>query len=206
MASHRYNYYNALTQMADFSFQAAKYLDDVINSFDHATLQDRIDEMHLIENAADDKRHEIMQTLAKEFLPPIDLGDIVELASRLDDIVDCIEEILQQLYIYNVETLLSECKVFSKLIYNCCESVLSIAKEFSHFRKSATIQECIITTNSLESEGDKLYLDIMRSLFTSDMNVKDLFIWAHIIPYFEDCCDDCEHVAEVFQSVIMKNT
>ena len=147
-----------------------------------------------------------MQYLAKEFLPPIELGDIVELASKLDDIVDHIEEVLQQLFIYNVKSLLPECKDFSGLIVLCCESVLNIAKEFSHFRKSATIGQCIITTNNHENEGDTLYLNIMRSLFTSDMSVKDVFVWAHIIPRFEDCCDDCEHVAELFESVIMKNS
>jgi len=195
-----------MTQMAESSLQAAKYLDDVINDFDPVLLHKNIEEMHHIENAADEQRHEIMQNLAKEFLPPIDLGDIVELSARLDDIVDCIDEIMMQLFIYNIETLLPECKVFSALILKCCESVLSIAKEFSHFRKSSTIHQHIITTNSLESEGDKLYLEIMHNLFASDMPVKELFVWAHIVPWFEDCCDACEQVAELFEGVIMKNS
>jgi len=206
MAGHRYNYFNALIQLTDYSCQAAKYLDSIIGNFDPASIQGDIDEMHKIENAADLKRHEIMHNLAREFLPPIDLGDIVDLANKLDDITDCIDDIAQQLYMCNVESMLPQCKDFSKLIFSCCESVQSIAKELSHLNKSSTIHQSIVLTNSLEGEGDKLFMETMRCLFTSDMPAKEVFIWARIIQLFEDCCNNCEQAAELIESVIMKNS
>ena len=206
MASRKYNYFEALIQLTAFSCQAAEYLDSVICNFNPDLLQKNIEEMHHIENAADEKRHEIMLNLAKEFLPPIELGDIVDLASKLDDITDCVDDIVQQLFIYNVETLLPECKDFSKLIISCCESVRDIAKEFSHFRKSTTIMQSIVHTNSIESEADKLYLDTMHKLLISGMPDIKIFTWSRIITLYEDCCDNCEQAAELFESVIMKNS
>lgn len=204
--AHKFNYFKALTHMAEFCCQAARYFNEVVDDFDPAQLSKYIEEMHQIEHAADEKRHEIMHSLAKEFLPPIEREDIVEIASKIDDITDCIDDVMQHLYIYNVKKLLPECKDFAKLILQCCESILCVAKEFSGFRKSSTILENIIVANNLESEGDKLYSEIMRKIFTSEMTDKETLIWARIIKAFEDCCDYCEDAAELFESAIMKNS
>ena len=206
MAVHNYNYYDALVKLVDFSCQASKYLAETIAHFDTALLPGQMDEMHRIEHAADEQRHEIMTHLAKEFLPPIEREDIVELASKIDDIVDCIDDVMQHLFIYNVDRLLPECEDFAKHIVLCCESIQHIAKEFGNFRKSSTIRDSIIMTNKLESQGDKYYSAIMRGIFTSGMPDRSVFIWARIITSFEDCCDFCEDVSELFDSVIMRNS
>ena len=163
-------------------------------------------EIHELEHKADEKRHEIMAILAKEFLPPIEREDIAELAMKIDDIIDSIDDVLAHFYIYNVDSLIHECEEFSEIIVLCCESIYNIAKEFEQFRKSSTIHDNIVTTNNLENQGDRLYAEAMHRIFTSDMSVKDVFIWARIITSFEECCDHCEDAAELFESAMMKNS
>lgn len=206
MASNRFNYFDALANMAEYSRQAADYLHGVITDFDPEALQTNIEEIHKIEHEADMQRHEIMRHLAKEFLPPLEREDIISLSSTIDDITDCIDDLIQHLYIYNVDVMLPECEEYSRLIVRCCESIVSIAKEFSNFLKSSTILQDIVVTHNLESEGDALYSDIMRRVFTSAMPDRKVFIWARIIGSFEDCCDYCEQAAELFESSIMKNS
>ena len=206
MASHKYNYFDALTEMTDFCCQAARYLDNVVKNYDFSILEKNIEQLHEIEHAADEKRHEIMKHLAKEFLPPIEREDIMDLASKIDDVTDSIDDIMQHFYLYGAETLIDECTDFSGLILRCCESIKSIAKEFSNFRKSQTIHGDIIVTNNLESEGDKLYSQAMRRIFASEMSDKETIIWARLIASLEDCCDYCEEVSELFESAIMKNS
>jgi predicted phosphate transport protein (TIGR00153 family) len=206
MAAHKFNYYKAFAEMADFARQAAGFLDDVVNNYDTGQLLARIDEMHHIEHAADRKRHEIMNHLFREFLPPIEREDIVGLASRIDDVIDGMDDVMRHFYLYNIETLLPVCKDFSLLLIKCCESIQNIAKEFGNFRKSTTIRDSIIETNNLESQGDTLYYDAMRSLFTSGMSDKDILVWSKIIESLENCCDYCEDVSELFEMAIMKNS
>ena len=202
----RYNYFTAFEEMADFGCQAAAYLDETFADFDPKTLPDRITEMHQIEHAADDKRHEIISHLAKEFLPPIERTDIIRLTSRLDDIVDCIDDVMHHLYTYNIQSLLPASRDFTRLIIRCCESVKAITKEFQNFRKSDIIFDLIVNTNHLESEGDMLYSEIMRNIFTSELSNKDIFIWSYIISSLEDCCDFCEESSELFESAILENS
>jgi len=206
MASRRYDYFAALVELTDMACKTAVYFDNVINSFDFERLPTSIKEIHEIEHAADHKRHEIMENIAKEFLPPIEREDLIDLASTIDDVIDGIDDIMQHLYMYNVKELLPECKDFSKLIIQCCESIKNIAKEFHRFQKSQTIHQNIIITNNLESEGDRLYFSIMRRIFTASMSDLDTFVWARLIRSFEDCCDFCEHTAEKFDTAIMKNS
>ena len=206
MASHKYNYFDALVQMTEFACEASKYLVEAIQTFDPATLLEKIEVMRRLEHTADEKRHEIMTYLAKEFLPPIEREDIIELTSKIDDIVDSIDEILHHFYLYNVQALLPECLGFSQHIVLCCDSVRRIAIEFHNFRKSSTIRDSIILTNRLESEGDKLYNEAIRKIFTSDFSERQVVVWTRIIASLEDCCDYCEDVSELFDSVIMKNS
>ena len=206
MASQKYNYFNALIEMTEFACQAAEFFQATVKSFNKDTIQDKMKEIHAIEHRADEKRHEIMSHLAAEFLPPIEREDIAELAMKIDDIVDSIDDVLAHLYIYDVDALLPECIKFSDVILLCCESIHNIAIEFEHFRKSSTIHDHIIATNQLENQGDSLYAEAMRWIFTSDLSVKEIFIWARIITSFEECCDHSEDAAELFESAMMKNS
>ena len=202
----RYDYFEALEKMTGFACSIAKYFDEVVNDFDPITISSKITEIHLIEHAADEQRHEIFNALAKDFLPPIEQGDIADLASKIDDVIDGIDDVLQHMYIYDVKSLLPEIKVFSALMLKGCESLGSIAAEFSKFKKSTTIHKSIILTNDIESQGDRLYAETMHRVFTSDMSVKDIVIWERIIFSLEKCFDYCEDVSELFGSAIMKNS
>jgi len=206
MATRKYNYFDAIEQLMEYSCQAAKYLDSCVSNFSTELLPSQIEEMHKIEHAADEKHHEITNVLFKEFLPPIEREDIIEIAAKTDDITDCIDDVMQHFYLYDVDELIPECKEFSVLIMQCCVSVYSIAKEFHNFRKSSTIRESIVKTHNLESEGDLIYSRAIRRIFTSNVSDKELFTWARIISSLEDCCDYCEHVAGLFEKAIMKNS
>ena len=202
----KYNYFDALAQMADYSCQAAVCFEDFMNDFNPALLPRAIEEMHKIEHRADDKRFEILSKLAKEFLSPIERGDIIDLTAKLDDITDSIDDTMQHLFIYNVQKLLPECQEFAVLIGKCCKAVKEIAEEFGNFHKSSIIHDKIKAVHLLESEGDLLYSKAMRDLHTSKMDNKDIFIWTRLITSFEECCDHCEEAAELFESAIMKNS
>ena len=46
----------------------------------------------------------------------------------------------------------------------------------------------------------------MRSLHAEVTDPIEIIAWREIYVYLEKCCDACEHVADVVESVIMKNT
>jgi uncharacterized protein Yka (UPF0111/DUF47 family) len=78
--------------------------------------------------------------------------------------------------------------------------------EFPNFKKSETLMQHIITLNTLEEEGDRLYMAAMRRLHTQTTDPVEIIAWREVYEFLEKCCDACEHAADVVESVVMKNT
>ena len=79
-------------------------------------------------------------------------------------------------------------------------------QEFADFKKSKTLHGLIVEINALEEEGDRVYMEIMRRLHSEVTDPLEIIAWREIYNYLEKCCDACEHVADVVESVMMKNT
>ena len=50
----------------------------ILRDFRPEKLEEYLDEMHKIENSADMKKHDMLDRLAKEFIPPIEREDIID--------------------------------------------------------------------------------------------------------------------------------
>lgn len=202
----KYNYFQAFAEQVNYCVQAAEYLEKSLNSFDPDTVATARKELHAIENEADYKKHELMDNLAKEFVPPIDREDIVELAHQIDEVVDSIEDVYLRAYMFNLTVIPPAAQQFTRIISMCCRTLRDIMEEFPNYRKSERIKALIIDVNTMEEEGDKLYLESMRKLHTEEKDIHQLLALTYCYERLEKCCDNCEHVANVAESVIMKNS
>lgn len=201
-----YNYFNAFVELSKFSLKAAEFLNTTLNEFKVETIEQKVQEMHEIEHSADDERHEIMNRLVKEFLPPIEREDIISLADNIDNVVDSIEDVLIVIEMYDVQAIRPEIFKFTELIINCCKSLNSALVEFHNFKKSKILHDAIIDVNRLEEEGDKLYISSMRSLFKNTKDPIELMVYKEIYHLLEKCCDNCEDVANDIENIVMKNS
>ena len=206
MAKHSYNYFDSLAEMSNYSVKAAEKLTEVLDNFSPVKISGEIVEIHKIEHAADEKKHELMKNLAREFITPIEREDIITLAQMIDDVTDSIEDILQILYIFNVLKLRHEAKQFAEIILTCCKNLKEVMDEFKDFKKSRTIIKGIIEINRLEETGDDLYLQSVRNLYVGSTDPIELMVWTRTLGAFEKACDAVEHVANAVESVIMKNS
>lgn len=201
-----FDYFDGFIKLAEYSYDAAILLDDILRNFDADTLQEKMKTMHDIEHAADLEGHEITRRLAKEFITPIEREDIIMLLHEIDDITDCIEDVLLHMYMYNVKVIRDDAIKFSGIILASCKELIEAFKEFKHFRKSKEIHNKIIKINRLEEEGDNLYTEIVRKLHTTTQNAIDIMTWTIAYNRLEKCCDACEDAVNVVESVIMKNS
>ena len=200
-------YFQNFIECVECGCQAAKMLEDNLNHFDTGLLQDKLDELHRIEHDADKKKHEMMAVLVKAFITPIEREDIILLSQSIDEVTDKIEDVLIRIYINNVQQIRPEALAFIKVIIRCCEALKEVMEEFADFRKSKTLHGLIIEINALEEEGDRLFIESMRRLHAEGDPIPiEIIAWREIYVYLEKCCDACEHVADVVESVIMKNT
>lgn len=207
MASKKNNvYFEILVELVDYSCSAATLLNNTLLNFNADKIGTKLEEMHTIEHNADIKKHDMMNKLAKEFITPIERGDIIELAHEIDNVTDAIEDVLVRIYMFNITSIREEAIEFSNVILRNCAQLKKLMEEFHNFKKSQTIHNLIVNINDLEEEGDKLYTKGIRKLFTSSKDPVELMTWKDTFEYFEKCCDACEHAANVVESVIMENS
>jgi len=198
-------YFDNFVASTAFSQKAAAYLVECLENFDPANMEEMMTKMHEIEHSADLKKHEMNEALAKAFVTPVDREDLDMLSRNLDTVTDCLEEVLQKFYIYNVQCVEPDMIEYAKVLVRACDLMGELMGEFENFKRSKKIHGLIIAINDAEEECDKLYLNAMRSL-TQQGNVLDILIGREIYECLEACADACEEVSECVDSVIMKNT
>jgi len=192
-------------KVADYAYEASQMLQTTIDNYKVEGLSRKITEIHNIEHNADAEKHEMLRRLLKEFLPPIEREDIIRLADQLDNVVDSIEEILMRLYMYNIKSIRHESFEFVRIISRCTETLKELMHEFPNFRKSSTIHKYIVELNDMEEEGDRLYTAALRRLYVESQDPIEVIAWTQVFECFENCCDVCEEVADIVESIIMKN-
>lgn len=201
-----FNYFEAFVRLSEYSLKAADILTKVLNEFDKDKLDDMLKEIHDIEHSADIAKHEIINKLAKEFLPPIEREDIISLSEKIDDVIDSVEDVLININIFNVQSIPSEVLEFADVIMNCCKSMISAVTEFENFKRSKTLHSEIVEINRLEEVGDTLYVNGVRKLYRNTANPVELLTWKDIYDSLEKCCDACEIVANDIENIVMKNS
>lgn len=199
-------YFQNFIECVQCGCQAAKMLEDNLMNFDAGILEDKLDRLHEIEHNADKKKHEMMGVLVKAFITPIEREDIILLSQSIDEVTDKIEDVLIRIYINNIHSIKPEAVEFSKIIIRCCNALKEIMEEFVDFQRSRTLHGLIVEINALEEEGDRMFIQSMRRLHTEEKDPIEIIAWREIYVYLEKCCDACEHVADIVESVIMKNT
>ena len=200
------NYFQMLRELVDYADRAAKKLRASLTDFDPAKLTGQLEEMHAIEHTADLTNHGLTDKLVREFITPIEREDIASLAAQIDDITDEIEDVLLRVYMFNVRTLRPEMTRFLELIESCTGQLCELMTEFENFRRSKTIKEKIIRINDLEEQGDRLYREAIRGLYTTETSTEEKLVWTELFSCCERCCDACEHTSGMVEDVIMNNT
>ncbi len=201
-----YNYFDAFAKLSKFSTDLAVSLHDILTNFDPNFISGKVTAAHQIEHNADIAKHEIMNRLVKEFLPPIEREDITSLTQEIDDVTDSVEDVLIYFDMFNIQSVRPEILKFTKLIVDCCKAMDEALEEFKNFKNSKKLREKIIEINRLEEDGDALYVDSMRNLYHTSKDPIELMCWTEILHRLEKCCDNCEDVADILESIVMKNS
>jgi len=203
----KFDYFLALEHLGEFAFQEANLLVQILDEFDPKTLLQRVDEMHEIENAADEQLHELFTHIATEFLTPIEREDIAEISYRLDDVVDYIDDVVQQMYMYDIQEVYQPAIEMAALIVKATAALRDCLTEFRDFKKSKLLVEKIIVVNDLEDQADKLYLSKNRELFKNYVDTPVFIMsWNNIFVRMERCIDACESATDIMATVALKNS
>ena len=116
MKKQELDYYEEFIKMSKYTIDISSLLKELIQNYDYEKVEDRVIEIHEIENMADKTQHGVLNYLIKDFVPPIDREDIISLTRRLDDVIDSIDEVSIDLDIFVVKTLRSNMSEYMEIL------------------------------------------------------------------------------------------
>lgn len=200
------NYFEMMEEMVRCACDAAEKLEHILKNFDLSLLEQHMEEIHAIEHKGDELKHALVEKLAKEFITPIEREDIMAISDQVDDVIDCVEDVLLKIYMFNIKEIRPMAITFAGIIRQCCAELDSVFHAFADFKKSKTIHVSIIEINRLEELGDSLYVQAVRELYDGKTDPLSAFTWTDVYNGLERCCDTCEHSADLVENVILKNS
>lgn len=201
-----YSYFDAFANLSKFSYNLALNLHQTLSNFNPKQITEKVKDAHQIEHNADIAKHDIMNRLVKEFLPPIEREDITSLTQEIDDVTDSVEDVLIYIDMFNIQSIRPEILKFTELLVNCTKVMDEALEEFKNFKNSKKLHDKVIEINHLEEVGDALYVDSMRNLYHTSKDPIELMCWTEILHRLERCADNCEDVANIIESIVMKNS
>lgn len=199
-------YFENFVDAADLCCSAAAYLESCLTNYDYSRIEQMLEKMHSIEHEADGKRHEMNAALARAFVTPLDREDLAQISHDIDEVADCIEEVMQRFYVDRIETVLPDAVEFAAHIVESCKLMKAILAELANFKKPQKLHDLIILLNHQEEECDKLYLKATRNVRDYTGDVLTILSWREIFDKLEACADACEHVGDCIETIVMKNT
>jgi predicted phosphate transport protein (TIGR00153 family) len=195
------DFLNLLIQAAENTLKASQlFRNAMMGDKPPASFMETIKEL---ENVGDSITHNIFKGLNKVFITPLDREDIMELAVRLDDVLDGIEATTARFDYLNITFTDQYMRDFSEVIVASCEHMLQAFKLLSK-KKYMQIREHTVHINSLENEADRLMREGIREIFTNQKDPYHDFRLKEVYERLEDTTDACEDVADILESVVLR--
>ena len=99
-----------------------------------------------------------------------------------------------------------EAITFAGMIVECCEMMKEMLLELPNFKKPKKLHEMIIDLSHKEEECDRLYLEATLKAADFSNDVLTVIFWREILDKLEKCADACEHVGDIVETIVMKNS
>lgn len=195
-------FYQLFLDQVSLISEAATLFDQGLRA-GNSTLRQAADRITQLEHEADEKLHEIFRRLNQTFITPLDPEDIHSLSTRLDDVIDGIEELAHRMVAYKIEPIPQVALEVGEIIVAC---VRALDLAFVALRdKGQLIPQCI-EINRLEELVDAKIRTAIEHLFDTEKDPIQIIKLKEIYELLEQTTDHCEDVSVALENVVVKNS
>jgi predicted phosphate transport protein (TIGR00153 family) len=193
-------FFDFFIQDAQNVLAGARLLDELFRSYDQ---RERIaSQLRDLEHKGDTISHDIGQKLETTFITPFDREDIQELISRLDDVIDFIEEVADTCILYKIDEPTPPVIAQAEIVVKQTEEIVRALEKLRGFKGLAPHW---IEIHRLENEGDRVARQAIADLFTNGTDPIEIIKWKDMYGLLEDTIDSCEDVANVIERIVVKH-
>ena len=194
------SFFRMFTEQAENVQAGAQAMVDMLQNYSNPVAG--ANRVEAFEHAGDLITHDIMKKLNQTFITPFDREDIHELASRIDDVIDLVDAAATRLITYRVETIRPGVLELATTVRDATAQIVAAVRVLG--REDHNLDHCI-EVNRLENVADDQCRELIAELFEQERDPVQIIKWKEIIETLEFAADKCEDVANVIESVTLKN-
>lgn len=194
-------FFKIFCQMGVHILGAAEILREMVENpgGDLQTLAARIKDL---EHIGDELTHRVIGELNKTFITPIDREDIHDLSAALDDVLDLIDSTAARIVLFKITDPIPAAPELAAVLLS---QVKEISAAVSKLQDNDHVVERCIEINRLENDGDRLFQIAIGRLFDEVKDPIDVIKRKEIIETLEHATDKAEDVANVLETITVKN-
>ena len=155
------------------------------------------------EHAGDAVTHRVIHELNSTFVTPFDREDIYQLITQLDDVMDAIEAAADFAVLAELETLPAEMGRQVDLLQRAARCTVAAMGRLATMDDLASFW---IEINRLENEADQVYRGLLSRLFSGTYEALTVLKLKQVADDLEEAADAFEHVANVVQTIAVKES
>ena len=197
------HFYTLLEGLASHVTAAASLLEDLFAVPDRASAL--IGEVKMVEYEADAIALEIVTRIDRSFITPFDREDIHMLATKLDNVVDLINETAQRIGLFHITQVQPAARGLAETVRIAGGHLEGAVHLMRTGAAQGAFADHIAQIKVQEERGDAVYQDAVGALFAAPMDPLEVIKWKDIYDRLEDATDECQHAAQVVQSVALKH-
>jgi predicted phosphate transport protein (TIGR00153 family) len=195
------SFYDLFAESAQHLVTGASLLAEMMS--DGADRSSTAERMRDAEHAADETTHAIVRRVNSTFVTPFDREDIYSLASNLDDVMDYVEAAADLVILTGLGTLPAEMSQQVALLQRCAQTT---AEAMPRLRTLKDLSDYWIEVNRIENEADKLYRRLLSRLYSGEFDALEILKLKEVADQLEEAADAFEHLANVVETISVKES
>lgn len=200
------HFFTLFNQHAAYVVQGSKALLKLLEHYEEVAARNHsIAEIQSIEQAADKVTHETVALMHTTFITPFDRDQINRLITRMDDILDLIQDTAESLMLYDIQKLTPEATHLANLVEICCVRVQAAVALLDSMQNGPAILKTCQEIDALESDADRVMRAAISKLFREEPDVRQLIKLKAVYELLETATDKCQDVANVIEGVVLEN-
>ena len=204
LLGHDEKFFDLLEASAQQADSSVHHLVDLLAKLEQHASPESLEDF--VQSRRKDKEitQELTEQLCKTFITPLEREDIQALSTALYKIPKTVEKIGERVLICPDDLHGRNFSKHLQLLDQAAEAVLAMVKELRKGTDAATAREMNSRLQTIEGDADKLELEMLRELYHSDYDGKQILFLRDLYELLEKVIDRCRDAGNVILQIVLK--
>ena len=196
-------FYDLLEAQAETAHKAAQAFHSLTQDFGQAV--QIAENVKRLEADGDSLTHELVNKADAKFITPLDKGDMHGLSQALDNITDTLEAAVARISLYQITQMRPDLTPMTERLVQITQATREGVNFLRHMKDHDALAPLLVRIHDLENENDQSYRAALGTLLNQNgADPIQVIKWKEIYDRVELVADECERVADILESLVVK--